>query len=71
MGAGAARRGAGCKRIVTVFGCGGNRDRAKRPLMGEAVAISERFDTPVVIRTTMRTSHSKSVVELGEPASYG
>ena len=39
--------------------------------MGEAVAISERFDTPVVIRTTMRTSHSKSVVELGEPASYG
>ena len=29
--------------------------------------MSERFDTPVVIRTTMRTSHSKSVVELGAP----
>ena len=42
-----------------------------KDFMGEAVAISERFDTPVVIRTTMRTSHSKSVVELGEPASYG
>ncbi len=39
--------------------------------MIEAVAISERFDTPVVIRTTMRTSHSKSVVELGAPGSYG
>lgn len=36
------------------------------------IEISERFDTPVVVRTTMRTSHSKSVVELGgDPAQAG
>ncbi len=32
-----------------------------------AFDISEQFDTPVFIRTTTRISHSKSVVELGEP----
>lgn len=30
------------------------------------VEISEQFDTPVLIRTTMRTSHSKSMVTLGD-----
>jgi indolepyruvate ferredoxin oxidoreductase, alpha subunit len=31
-----------------------------------AYAVSEQFDTPVLLRTTTRTSHSKSLVELGE-----
>jgi indolepyruvate ferredoxin oxidoreductase, alpha subunit len=32
----------------------------------QGIAISERFDVPVMVRTTMRTSHSKSVVALGD-----
>jgi len=32
-----------------------------------AFEISEKFDTPVMLRTTTRISHSKSIVELGEP----
>src|SRR5512140_717590 len=32
-----------------------------------AYEISEEFDTPVMLRTTTRTSHGKSVVRLGEP----
>ncbi len=31
------------KRIITVFGCGGDRDRSKRPLMGEIAVKNSDF----------------------------
>ncbi len=33
-----------------------------------AFELSERFDSPVILRTTTRISHSKGMVRLGEPA---
>ncbi len=34
-----------------------------------AFELSEAFDTPVILRTTTRISHCKSVVETGDPAA--
>jgi len=39
----AVARGLVPKRIITLFGCGGDRDRAKRPLMGQAAAENSDF----------------------------
>ena len=36
-----------------------------------AYEISEKFDTPVLFRTTTRVSHSKGLVELGERVEVG
>ncbi len=42
-----------------------NSQEAK-DMVAKALEISEQFDTPVMLRTTTRVSHSQSMVELGE-----
>ncbi len=50
------------KRILTVFGCGGNRDRAKRPLMGQtATALSD-----VTIMTSDNPRREDPLAIIGE-----
>jgi len=40
-----------------------------RSFVRAAFELSESFDTPVILRTTTRISHCKSVVETGDPAA--
>lgn len=47
-------------RIITVFGCGGDRDRTKRPKM--AKAASERSDITVVTSDNPRTENPQSIL---------
>ena len=47
-------------RIITVFGCGGDRDRTKRPLMGQAAA--QGSDLVIVTSDNPRTEDPLAII---------
>jgi UDP-N-acetylmuramyl-tripeptide synthetase len=48
-------------RIITVLGCGGDRDRTKRPLMGEAAAKASHL--LVITSDNPRTENPQAIIE--------
>lgn len=56
-------------RILTVFGCGGDRDPRKRPVMGEVAA--RRSDIVVVTSDNPRTEEPQQIIEQIRPGVAG
>ncbi|HZJ78713.1 MAG TPA: UDP-N-acetylmuramoyl-L-alanyl-D-glutamate--2,6-diaminopimelate ligase [Clostridia bacterium] len=56
-------------RLITVFGCGGDRDKAKRPIMGKIAA--ELSDIVVITSDNPRTEDPEQIVKEVEEGTQG
>lgn len=54
-------KGLPCEKIIVVFGCGGDRDKKKRPLMGEIVA--EFGDYFIITTDNPRSESPKKIIK--------
>jgi len=57
------------QKLITVFGCGGDRDKAKRALMGKAAA--EYSDFCIVTSDNPRSEKPESIIEMIESGMQG
>ncbi|MGE4551469.1 MAG: UDP-N-acetylmuramoyl-L-alanyl-D-glutamate--2,6-diaminopimelate ligase [Desulfovibrionaceae bacterium] len=56
-------------RLITVFGCGGNRDRAKRPLM--AASVAKHADVAILTSDNPRHEPPLKIIEDAAPGLAG
>lgn len=54
-------KGVAGKRIITLFGCGGDRDKGKRPIMGEIAATFS--DLAIVTSDNPRTEEPGAIID--------